>query len=37
MIGRETIKAAKAVDMGIIFDEFNWGERQVWQNQMPTP
>ena len=25
MIDRETIKAVKAVDMNIIFDEFNWG------------
>ena len=37
MIDRETIKAVKAVDMNIIFDEFNWEKDRYGRVRCPHP
>lgn len=37
MIDRETIKAVKAVDMNIIFDEFNWEKDKYGKIRCPHP
>lgn len=37
MIDRETIKAAKAVDMNIIFEEFNWEKDKYGKIRCPHP
>ena len=37
MIDRETIKAAKAVDINIIFEEFNWEKDRYGRIRCPHP